>query len=64
MGGDFNLESRSNHSLTRHNSRENRNNQARVEHARWHRAEERVGVGARILADVCSLTDVLDTTQR
>lgn len=63
MGYSY-LESRSDHSLTCHNSRENSNDQTRVERARWHRAEERVGVGTLVLTDVCGLTDVLHTTQR
>ena len=62
MGHSY-LERGSDHSLTCHNSRKNSNDQTRVERARWHRLEERVGVGAFVLADVCSLTDVLYTSQ-
>ena len=54
----------SDHSLTRHNSRKDSNNQTRVERARWYRVEKRVRVGALVLADVCSLTDVLRIDQR
>lgn len=61
MGYSY-LKCRSNHSLTCHNSRENSNDQTRVEGAGWHRAEERVGVGTLVLANVRSLTNVLHTT--
>ena len=58
------LKSCSDHSLTCHNSRHDCNNQTRVERARWYRVKERVGIGTLVLADVCSLTDVLQVTQR
>lgn len=58
------LKCRSNHSLTCHDSRQNSNDQTGVECAWRHRAEERVGVGTCVLADICSLTDVLDKVQR
>ena len=58
------LEGCSDHSLTRHNSRKDSNDQTRVERAWWYRVEKRVRVGALVLANVCSLTDVLHTNQR
>ena len=58
------LKSCCDHSLTRDNSRKNGNDQARVECARRYRVEERVGIGTLVLADVCSLPDVLDIIQR
>ena len=58
------LKSCSDHSLTCHNSRQDCNNQTGVERARWYRVKERVGIGTLVLADVCSLTDVLQVTQR
>ena len=57
------LKGRSDHSLTCYNSRQDSNDQTRVECARWNRAEERVGVSTWIPADVCSLTDVLLVSQ-
>ena len=53
------LEGRRDHCLTGHNSREDSDDQAGIEHARWYGIEERVGVGTLVLTDVCSLTDVL-----
>ena len=61
MGCSY-LKSRRDHSLACHNRRENSNDQTRVEHAWWHGVEERIGVGARVLANVCSLADVLYRT--
>lgn len=58
MGYSY-LKGRGDHSLTCHNSCKNRNDQARVERARWYGFEERIGVGALILANVRSLTNVL-----
>lgn len=63
MGYSY-LKGRSDHSLTCHNSRKDGNDQTRVEHARRHRVEERVGIGTLVLADVRSLTDVLRMNQR
>lgn len=62
MGYSY-LKGRSDHSLTCHNSRKNGNDQTRVEHARRHRVEEGVGVGTFVLTNVCSLTNVLRTSQ-
>ena len=56
------LEGRRDHSLTGHNSREDGDDQAGIEHAGWYRVEERIGVGTLVLTDVCSLTDVLRMT--
>lgn len=62
--GYSHLKSRGDHRLTCHNGCKNSNNQARVERAWWHGVEERIGVGALVLADVGSLTNVLHTIQR
>ena len=53
------LKSCSDHGLTCHDSRKDSNDQTGVEHSGWHRVEEGIGVSPLILADVCSLTDVL-----
>ena len=56
------LEGGRDHGLTGHNSRKDSDDQAGIEHARWYRFEERIGVGTLVLTDVCSLTNVLRMT--